>query len=141
MPLSPLFARPAAPLRSATARGAAFALLPYLALACSDDDSGSSTQNVEERCQVLAQTWCGRAIECLVQLAAIEEGDESELRRICETATVAALDCSNAVRIDSGYDQCLTDIEAMPCTSWDRNFDDLNDVELPGSCRGVVRSP
>jgi hypothetical protein len=117
----------------------------WVACAGDGDDGGTaSASNAAVRgCEAFAQTWCGRAIGCLVELGTLTASDRAVNEDVCIDVGVASAQCERAVALGPTYDQCLEDIDAMPCSHWNVPMSQLGTVMPPSTCaqQVLVRAP
>jgi hypothetical protein len=106
-----------------------------LALGCGDDGKSEATQ----KCEDFASTWCNKAIGCLKEIGnTITEANFSESLDTCTRTGIAAANCGRAVSVGSGYDACISGVNAMPCSTWNVPESELSTVRPPNSCVGVI---
>jgi hypothetical protein len=109
-----------------------------LLFGCSSDSKDSSTTPVQQ-CQDFANSWCGHAIGCYVEVGRLAATDESSNLDACKRVAIAAVPCDKAVAVGSTYDSCLSEVNAMPCSTWDVEPTALSTITPPTSCAGVIK--
>ena len=106
----------------------------YFALGCGDDGKSEPTQ----KCEDFVNTWCGKAMGCLKELGTITEANYSSNLDACSRTGIAAANCGHAVSVGSGYDACISGVNAMACSSWDVPQSELSTVTPPSICMGGI---
>jgi hypothetical protein len=105
-------------------------------LGCSSDSD--SNGGPVDKCKEFAYTWCGHALACIVEVGGLPASEQSKQTDDCVRVLIATVNCEKAVSVSNQYDTCLTDVAAMPCSSWDVETSQLGTVTPPPSCQGVV---
>jgi hypothetical protein len=104
---------------------------------------GCSSENdrnpAVDKCELFANTWCTHAISCLVQVNRLNTSQEQEQLDACKRVAIAAVPCEKAVDVGASFDQCLSNVDAMPCQTWDVDVAQLSTITPPSSCFGVVK--
>lgn len=108
----------------------------FASTGCGGDDD--DLPPAVEKCQTFARTWCEATVQCLVSVGRLAESQRATNLDVCIDTAIAAAQCKRAVQISGGYNQCLSDIDAMDCQRWNVPEDQLSTVGLPATCQGVV---
>lgn len=116
----------------------AWAMAGALALAGCSDDGDDKTPPAVSKCNLLAETWCEQGLTCLVDLGMLQQSDYQPNDDACVRTAEAAVPCTKAVGAKSTFDQCLLDITAMPCSTWDVPESELSSITVPATCSGVI---
>lgn len=98
------------------------------------DEPASAVQ----RCNDLEQSWCQRAVSCLIDGGTLMESDRAANLSECLDDSGMQLDCRKAVATSANYSQCLSDVKTMDCAKWNVPPEQLESVRLPDSCKGVI---
>jgi hypothetical protein len=107
---------------------------------CGDDAPAKSEP--EQKCESFAGTWCQRSIGCLVTLGKVAEAQRVASQDTCRDVGIAALQCKKVASVGVTYPQCIADIGAMECATWDVPEDKYSTIQPPETCRGIfVFSP
>lgn len=115
--------------------GLLLALAAMVVTGCGDDKK-SSKELAQDDCHVFGQTWCERSMTCLVEVGTLAQSEYATNFDMC--TDVATSKCDSAVAVTASYDQCLLDIDAMPCSTWNVPESDLSSVSIPENCNGAV---
>ena len=100
----------------------------------------SSAQTPAEKCDTFIVTWCTKAIGCLVTVGTLPADQETAGVSTCETTADSGLHCSSVVSVDSSYDQCISQTNAMACTSWQVPVSEVSTVKPPAACTGIIHT-
>src|SRR5215510_10746235 len=92
-------------------------ILGSLLLNACSGSSGDQGPTATQKCEGFVDTWCGRAIGCLVELGSLTEPQRQSNLTACHDSAVTAAHCANAVAVGPTYDQCISETKAMPCSS------------------------
>jgi hypothetical protein len=103
---------------------------------CSSDDDRNPAI---DKCELFANTWCTHSMSCLVQVNRLSQSEEQDQVDACNRVAIAAVPCDKAVDVGPAFDQCLADVDAMPCQTWDVEPTQLDTITPPNSCFGVVK--
>jgi hypothetical protein len=107
-----------------------------LALAgCGDDASAKGEP--EQKCESFAAAWCQQSIGCMVTLGKMPEGQRAASEETCRDVGIAALQCKKAVSVRATYAQCISDVAALNCATWDVPEDKYSTIQPPEVCRGI----
>lgn len=118
--------------------GQLWLMLGALALVGCSDDSESKPPQAQLDCNLFAETWCGRAITCVVEVGTLQQSQYQATYNSCVSAAEGAVPCAKAVGTTASFDQCLVDIDAMPCSTWNVAVSDLGTIRPPTTCNGAV---
>ena len=113
-----------------------WSLLLGLLAGCGSDDGQSKPVT---QCQAFADTWCSHAVGCMVEVGRLPASEQSSQTGVCKDVAVAAAQCSKAVSVGSGYDTCISQIKAIPCSTYDVDPSQASSIALPASCTGVIQ--
>ena len=117
-------------------RGVTGAALWLVACGGSDDDDPSPAQ---AKCEGFADAWCGRALNCYVEVGRLASAGLADQLAACKRVAVAAVPCEKAVDVGPSYESCISEINAMSCERWDVPVDQLPTIQPPASCTGVIK--
>ena len=109
--------------------------LGLLFLGCSGQDNAA----VVAQCETLARAWCERLVGCLIELEDLAEDERDSSEELCQDGYTQAARCDSATSVTDQYDECVEDIDALPCSRFqDREEDEGRVSALPRSCVGAV---
>jgi hypothetical protein len=127
-------------------RWLAYWMLGTTALGCGgtsggDDDSGSDHSGLtpEQSCEQFADVWCNKALGCYSMVGRLPATSLPNEVESCIRVAIAGVPCDRAVAVGASYDQCLDDVEAMPCARWDVPESQIGSVTPPSACAGVIK--
>ena len=100
-------------------------------------DEAPAKSEPEQKCESYATTWCQRSIGCLVTLGTVPEAQRASSQETCRDVGIAALQCKKVVSVGGTYSQCITDIGAMDCATWDVPEDKYSTIQPPATCKGI----
>ena len=117
----------------------ALVLLLAAAAGCAGkDEKEPARSEPQQQCDTLMQHWCTRAMGCAVDASLVQASDEQHQESLC-FSTADGL-CDRAVGIESGYDECIAEIDVADCgpivTAIETN--NSSAAMLPSVCAGVV---
>ena len=104
-------------------------------LGCGDDAPAKSEP--EQKCESFAATWCQQSVGCMVTLGRVPEAQRSSSRDACKDVGVATLQCKKALSVGVTYGQCISEIGAMDCATWNVPEDKYSTIQPPEACRGI----
>ena len=114
-------------------------VLGCMLTACGGSDENKSTPPAAVgQCGTFVSTWCGKAMGCLVTLGTLTQADRSQNESVCVDTGKSAAQCDKAISIGTSYNQCLNDVNAMDCNSWNVPTSQLSTVTPPSTCQGVI---
>jgi hypothetical protein len=114
-------------------------ILGFLFLNACSDSGGNQGPTPTQKCEAFADVWCGKAIGCLVELGTIPEAQRQGNVTACHDAASMAARCASAVAVGPTYDQCVSETNAMACSSWNVPLSEIGSVRPPASCSGVIK--
>lgn len=121
-------------------RGIGLFVLGVSLFGCSSKSKDSSPgQSPVDKCSSFAATWCNKALGCYVQVGRLPQSELATQVDSCERVAVASVPCDKAVAVGSTYDQCISETNAMACSTWDVDTTQLATIQPPASCRGVIK--
>jgi hypothetical protein len=107
--------------------------------ACSACSEHNNTNSVSE-CENLVMTVCDRAVVCLEQAGIVLKSKVNSTYSDCIDVALSAVPCDNASAVSNSYFRCLSDIEEIPCTTWDMPISEIFQLALPSSCMNAIIS-
>ena len=124
-------------------RSGYFAVLIGASLAISGcGDDAPTKSDPEQKCESFATTWCQQSIGCLATLGKVPEAQRASSQQTCTDVGIAALQCKKAASVGGSYSQCISDIRAMDCATWNVPEDKISTIQPPATCQGIfVISP
>ena len=103
----------------------------------SDDHTGS-TPPAELKCQAFVTDYCSSTTACLVTGNLITEADRAPTNQGCLNGAATKLPCNRAQGVTSTYDQCITDLQNLPCDPVLAVAQGVMVDPLPPSCDKVI---
>jgi hypothetical protein len=80
------------------------------------------------KCDALVTRICARVIEC---------ADDGTTQGECEAGAMTTLPCAQAVAVSTGYDSCVAEVQASPCSV----LVTTDMINLPATCHASVLFP
>jgi hypothetical protein len=107
-----------------------------LAMSACGDDAPAKSES-EQKCESFAGVWCEQSIGCFVTLGKVPEAQHGSARQTCTDVGIAALQCKRAASVAGTYSQCVSDVRAMDCATWNVPEDEYSKINPPITCRGI----
>ena len=90
-----------------------------------------------QKCTGLLEAYCGVSADCITQLNCDPGVARDAEYQDCLAALATNIDCSLAVQVAPGYDTCISDVHAIPCSAYGAPPACMI-ADLPASCTGVI---
>ena len=115
-------------------------LASWLCAACGSSDDGATQADAAavNGCNDFVDSWCTVTTDCAVAGQVIEEGDHADEVSVCRAEAKTELGCANALALGASYDECLGDVEGLPCAGVVANLEIGEAPSLPQSCNEII---
>jgi len=87
-----------------------------------------------QQCKTYVSTRCKKSLGCYVKVGRLAKTDLQYNVDQCISRLDGGLPCSSVTSTGAGYSQCLTELNAMACSSWDVEPAQFPGVRLPSAC-------
>jgi hypothetical protein len=104
-------------------------LLGLFAAGCGSDE----TTDVPAECKATVETLANKNADCAVATGAIAAEQRAEYVATFTAGVTTTLDCSRQTKVNGNPDACAMEMNAMPCTL----FDKTNGLPIAASCKGL----
>ncbi|HYQ41852.1 MAG TPA: hypothetical protein VER11_07785 [Polyangiaceae bacterium] len=111
--------------------------LGVLVLGCGGSDGGGSTSAASKKCVDFQESFCGLGASCIAELGCDPGFSRDDEYNACMSGIRSTLNCDRAVSVAASYDQCMTDIVALPCSAFGTSAQCMA-PSIPTSCNKVI---
>src|SRR6187402_2056964 len=99
---------------------------------------GPAAMSPPQQCKTYVSTRCKKSLGCYVKVGRLSKTDLQYNVDQCITRLDGGLPCSSVQSTGAGYTQCLTELNAMACSSWDVEPAQFPSVRLPSACDNAL---
>ena len=96
------------------------------------------TMSPAQQCKTYVSTRCKKSLGCYVQVGRLAQADLQYNVDQCISRLDGGLPCSSVQSTGAGYAQCLSELSAMACSSWDVEPAQFPGVRLPSACDNAL---
>ena len=100
-------------------------LVLIVAVAAGVLSCGGGGGSPPEKCDAFVSRLCTRVIGC---------ANDGTTQSECEASAKTSLPCAQADGVSDGYNSCMSELQASPCSVLWSN----NQVNLPATCKGSI---
>jgi hypothetical protein len=87
-----------------------------------------------KQCQSYVGTWCNKSLGCYVQVGRLDQGALKQNVDMCKKLLIDKLPCSAVQSVGSSYSTCVSQVNAMACSTWDVPQEKFATISPPASC-------
>lgn len=91
-----------------------------------------------QQCKTYVSTRCKKSFGCYVKVGRLRQQDLQYNVEQCTKLLDDGLPCSSVQSTGAGYASCLTELNAMACSSWDVEPAQFASVRLPSACDDAI---
>ena len=106
----------------------------------SDDDqamggkASAPATSPPKQCESYVGTWCTKSVGCYVKVGRLDQSALKNNVDMCKKLLIEKLPCSAVQSVGSAYPTCVSQVNAMPCSTWDVPLEKFATIAAPASC-------
>jgi hypothetical protein len=103
-----------------------------------EDTTKPPTKSPPQLCREYANAWCTKFFTCYVKVGRMQESEKQKNITACYDDLNERLPCAEVSSISDDFDTCVSQVNGLSCTKFDLPRTQLQSIQAPASCDGVM---